>query len=131
MYKALIPMLILAGSATAAAPQVDRYARQEAQLAKRLDGLVQGPSQDCISPSPSRGGTRYGNATLIEDRTGKLYLTRFEAACTLDPNDAVISRRPTDRLCRGEIVRSRDLISGVDTGSCIYGNFVSYERPRR
>lgn len=128
MYRAIIPILLLAGVTTAGVSQVDRSAPENPKLTKQLAGMMPGKPQDCITPSRSLGSDRYGDVTLIKDRQGTLYLSRFQGGCSANSSDALISRRPTERLCRGDIVESRDLVNGITSGSCIYGDFVPYTR---
>lgn len=131
MYRAMIPMLLLAATAAGAAPQAELSPRDEARLTKQLAGLVAGPPQDCITPSRSQGGSRYGEVSLIRDRQNTLFMSRFDGGCSVRDSDALISRRPGERLCRGDIVEARDLVSGMSSGSCVYGDFVPYRRPAR
>ncbi len=40
--------------------------------------------------------------------------------------DALITRQYSSRLCRGDIARTRDMTTRIDSGSCVMGSFVPY-----
>lgn len=124
-------ILALSTAAAFAAPAAQRQPdRDEAKAAQELRGLVAGKPQSCISPSRSQGGSHYGNIVLLRDRSGTLYRTNFEGGCTVDDNDALISRRFSSQVCRGDIIEGRDLVSGFTRGSCVYSDFVPYRKPK-
>lgn len=123
--------LALIGATAYAAPAKQPYVdRDEARIAERLSKLVPGAPVDCISPSASDGGQHAGNVVLMKDRSGVLYTAHFEGGCQARDSDALISRRPTTRVCRGDIVEIRDLTSGFSSGACSYSSFTPYRRPR-
>lgn len=116
--------------AAPAAPRQSLEERDEARLAKRMTRLVpDGPAQACITPGRTSGGERYGNVSLIEGQGARTYLTRFDATCQLRDSDTLISIRPTNRLCSGDIVQVRELGVGV-TRSCVYSDFTPYRRAK-
>ena len=129
MLRTLI--LFTAGAGAIAAPAAPPADRNAATVDRALVGLVPGQPQMCINPDRSGGGNRHGGALLIKDRSGVLYLSRFAAGCaTRNDNDAMISRRPSPQICRGDLVEFRDLTNGTFGGACAYGDFTPYRRPK-
>lgn len=123
-------LIVIAGAAAFAAPARERDPAQDAKLEKRLSGLVPGTPQSCISPSRSEGGDHFGNVVLMKDRGGVLYRTSFRGGCEASESDALISRRPSDRLCTGDIIEIRDIQMQAFRGACSYEPFVPYRKPR-
>ncbi len=127
MLRTLI--LMAAGAAAFAAPAAQRDDRDAAKIEKALAGLVPGKAQSCITPSLSGGSTRHGDTLLIKDRSGVMYVSNFAAGCApRHDGDAMISRRPSTQVCRGDIVEFKDLTSGSFGGACAYGSFTPYRR---
>lgn len=122
-------VILATGAAAFAAPASERDRSYDAKLEKKLAGLTPGEPQSCINPSMSQGGENFGNTVLIKDRNGTLYRTSFRGGCTATATDSLISRRPTTRLCSGDIVEIRDLSANLFRGACTYTEFVPYRRP--
>jgi hypothetical protein len=120
-------IVLIAGAAGVAAPAADR-APDDAPFAKRLAKLTPGAPQTCINPSRSGGSDHAGNQVLIEDRSGTIFLAHFQGGCEARDSDALISRRPSTQLCRGDVVEIRDLTSGFSRGMCAYSDFTPYRR---
>lgn len=123
--------LVVVISATAlAAPASERNLSDDAKVEKRLAGLVPGQPQGCITPSRSEGGDHFGNTVLIKDRTGTLYRTSLRGGCTVGFTDVLVSQRPTERLCTGDIIQIQDRQMGIFRGACTYNEFVPYRKPK-
>lgn len=123
-------LVVMIGATALAAPASERNLSDDAKIEKRLAGLVPGQPQGCISPSRSEGGDHYGNTVLIKDRSGILYRTSFRGGCTARSTDTLVSQRPTERLCTGDIIQIQDIQAGVFRGSCSYNEFVPYRKPK-
>lgn len=122
---------ILIGATSFAAPAAPRTDRATMEIERRLAKLVPGQPQACITPSRSGGGSHSGNLVLVEGQSGIVYASHFQGGCEADERDTLISRRPTSRLCRGDVVEVTDLVSGAFRGSCMYSDFTPYRRVDR
>ena len=125
-------ILIAAGTIAFAVSAAPRPAdRDAAEVEKSLRDTIPGKPQSCISPNRSGGSTRYGDTLLIRGMSGVTYVSRFAPGCAPRSDSyAMISRRPSTQLCRGDIVEFRDLTSGGFGGACAYGDFTPHRRPR-
>ena len=138
MLKLLPPLgalLILAGCATTATPE-QQQARQdkfEADLAKALKGRTPaGDPRSCINMRDIRSTKIVRPSTVIYEMGGDLaYRNDFGGSCVgLSDTDTMITRTPTNQLCRGDIVRIADLSAGFQSGSCVFGDFVPYRKAK-
>lgn len=129
MLRSLI--LVAAGAVALAAPAAQREDRGAAAIEKQLAGRIAARPQSCINPNRSDGSTRYGDTLLIRGVSGVTYLSNFAPGCApRGDNYAMVTRRPSTLLCRGDIVEFRDLTSGAFGGACPYGDFTPYRRAR-
>jgi hypothetical protein len=126
-------LLALAAAFAVAAPAAaaERLA-PEAQLARAIEGHVEGEAVDCID-------TRRFTTTRIIDRTaivyeavgGTLWVNRPRSgARSLDEWDVLVTRQYSGSLCRGDIVRLFDRSSMSQNGFVLLGDFVPYRRER-
>lgn len=136
MYRYLLPaLLLIGGTAALSADSKDYAARQAAEdkvkLDKALAGLVPGKPQSCMSIARYQDTTRIGDTILYGNTRSDVYRTDMSSGCFgLRQGDAIVSRSYGDMRCRGDIVRTVDLVSHVESGACTYGDFVHYSRPR-
>ena len=104
----------------------------EARLASALEGYEQaGPSVSCVAQRYLRGNRSAGEGAIIFDdqSPNKIWVNRPPAGCpSLEPGRALITKTPSDRLCRGDIARVSDLVSGIEYGGCGLGDFTPYRR---
>lgn len=135
MLRCLLPALVLLSGCTMTAEQSARadavQAREDARLSKALAGRSPGKPTDCIDPR-SLNATVYGDKILYQFSTGRAWLTQTSGGCFgLTRDDIIVTKSFTGQLCRGDIVRTVDRTSGFPSGSCTFGEFMPYERPRR
>jgi hypothetical protein len=136
MYRFILPaLLLIGGSAALSADSKDYAARQAAEdkvkLDKALAGLVPGKPQDCMSILNYQDTTRIGDTILYSNTRNDVYRTDMSPGCFgLRNGDTIVSKSYIDQRCRGDIVRTVDLMSHTETGSCTYGDFVHYTKPR-
>ena len=110
-------------------------ASQVEELNARLAGYEQsGPPVSCVSMRDLRGNKSYGEGVIVFDgpTNSSLYVNHPPAGCPeLDVGRALITKTPTDRLCRGDIATVFDTGSRTPYGSCGLGDFTPYRRVRR
>lgn len=129
--------LLLVGAtlaSCAAAPQPGRSAKAEAHLQRLLAGKVAGPAAACL---PSY---RSNDMVVIDDRTvafrngsRQIWVADLQGGCSnLGAGYyALVTRRfGGSGLCRGDIAEVADLANGFTVGSCVFGDFVPYTKPR-
>lgn len=128
--------LLLAGAALAscaAAPQPGRSARAESHLQKLIAGKVAGPTESCL---PSH---RANDMVVIDEQTvafrdgRRTWVTDLGQGCSHlgSGHYALVTRRfGGSGLCRGDIAHVADLTSGFTVGSCVFGDFTPYAKPR-
>ncbi|GAA0737824.1 hypothetical protein [Sphingomonas japonica] len=135
MIRIAVPMLlILAGCATSAertAQQEQRSARDAAELADQLDGLVASDTRNCLDTQTRSFATDVvGPNILYRESRARIWVTRTSGDCSAGGRDPVlVTRSFAGQLCRGDIIRSVDRSGGMLVGSCAAGEFTLYKRP--
>ena len=135
MYRFILPTLLLLGGASALSADTKGYearqaARDQIDLDKQLTGLVAGKPQACIDTFRYRESTRVGDKILYKNGRSDIMLTDTGGGCFgLRNGDAIVSRTFGSQFCRGDIVRTVDLTSHTQSGSCSFGAFIPYRKP--
>ena len=134
--RILLPsLLILAAACTPTARDLDRQATAEAgtraALDRELAGLVPGRPQACVQQIELREVNAYGDTFVYGSRGRTRYVNRTSGGCGDVGGEAIlVTRTPSSQLCRGDIATSINRASRVTTGSCSFGDFVPYTKPR-
>ena len=135
MRPLILPMLAaLAACSTTPEQQEQAVAAQaetQGKLAAELAGLTPGEPIACLpEPARTQEATAAFGPTLVYRVTRNVkYRNDTLGGCErLSRGDILVSRTPTGRTCRGDILRTLDPVSRFDTGSCTLGNFVPYRR---
>lgn len=125
-----IALSLIAGAAAAAQPKPD--AKAQAELAKVLAGRTPGKPVSCVPNSTNMNVRQIGPNTLIYSNVGRtIWRNDPPGGCIgAGRGYALISRTTTGSVCRGDIVTIRDMVSGVDYGSCSLGDFVPYTKAK-
>ena len=104
-------------------------ARNEAQIDKALAGLTPGKAQDCIDPRLAQSTETYGNTILYKNGRNLIYRNDTSGGCFgLSRDDIIVTKSYTGQLCHGDIVRTVDRGSHMQSGSCTFGSFVPYRK---
>ncbi|PZU58096.1 MAG: hypothetical protein DI547_11425 [Sphingobium sp.] len=124
----------LALSACASGPQQPPKLnpKQAEALEKELAGKVAGEKVSCISQS-AHMDMRAISAEVLLYKSGRnlVYQNRLIGRCGgLERGDVPIITSYGGQLCRGDMVRVADLVSGIQTGACALGDFVPYRKPK-
>jgi hypothetical protein len=130
----LIGGALLACSTTAAQQQQPiRTAKAQKQYDQLLAGKIAGPPVSCL---PSYNSN---DMVVIDDRTiafrngsSRVYVNHMQGGCSnLGGPYALVTRSfGGGRLCRGDIGQVVDLTNHFTVGSCVFGDFIPYARPR-
>lgn len=126
MRLALIPLLLLAGSAAADSHRNDRN-----DLAAQLAGRVAGSPQDCVSMDTTTTLRPVDSKTLVLDHGMTFYVNHLRGSCPgIEPTDTIIYEANGSQYCRGDHFRTKPFGGSVVPGPiCVLGEFVPYRRP--
>ncbi|RZL89884.1 MAG: hypothetical protein EOP73_29765 [Variovorax sp.] len=115
-----------------AAPALARETGPE-QLDKALKGRVAGPPESCINLARSPHSTIIDDSTILY-RVGAgsvVYVQKFKDGCPgLREGMATVTRTPSTRLCRGDIITLIDPPLPGTFGSCALEDFIPYRRAK-
>lgn len=135
MIRLIVPtLLLMAGSAalsTDSGWQARQAANDQAGLARALSGLTPDPPIDCVNEWRLRDTptARFGDTIVYQVSRREVYRTDTSGGCFgLRQGDAVVTETTNSQLCRGDIIRTVDLVSRMPTGSCVFGEFTRYHR---
>ena len=124
---------LLAGSCTAVPEQRAPSPKAQRELADALAGRTPGPPVRCI-PSYRADQMQVIDDYTILFRDGRtVYLQKPRGGCfglATGGRTLVTRKFGTTDTCDGDINRLVDLNSGIGGGSCVFGPFVPYTRPR-
>ncbi|GGE86828.1 hypothetical protein [Sphingomonas prati] len=122
-------LLIAAASVPAVAADVP-IVRTPA-LDKLIGDRVAGAPVDCIDLPRVRSSDTLSNPDTIVYRTGQLlYVNQPAGGCGFRSDPIIVSRTPSTRLCRGDIISSVDRGSRMPMGSCGLGTFTPYAKAK-
>jgi hypothetical protein len=130
----VIGAALVACSTTAAQQQQPiRTAKAQKQYDQLLAGKVAGPPVSCL-PSYNQN-----DMVVIDDRTiafrngsSRVYVNHMQGGCSNlgGPYALVTKTFGSAQLCRGDIGQVVDLTNHFTVGSCVFGDFVPYAKPR-
>jgi hypothetical protein len=130
--------ILLAGailaSCAAAPPQPTRTAEAQREFQVALAGKVAQPPVSCL-PNYRAGDMKTidENTILFRDGSSRVYVAHMQGSCTGagSGNYALLTRQYGGMgLCRGDIAQVVDTVNRVPVGSCVFGDFTPYVRPR-
>lgn len=133
-----IALLLLAtglASCTTAPPSPTRAARSQAELQSLIAGKVAEKPVSCL-PSYNANDMVVIDENTIAFRSGasRVYIAHMNGPCSNlggAGSYALLTRNTGGvGLCRGEIAQVIDTSSHIPVGSCSFGDFVPYVRPR-
>lgn len=121
-------MLLAPLALVACATTGDSQAAADAEIARLIDGRVEGPAVDCIQQVRVEGLAPIGNRTLIARGGNRLWINRLPESCPSMRSDAI----PVIRTFNGDYCRN-DMVTPVSPGSipggsCRLGKFVPYDK---
>ena len=130
--------LLLIGSglvacATTAAQEPARSVKSQKEYELLVAGKVPGAPVSCL---PSY---RQNDMVVIDERTvafregrSRVYVNHMQGSCTnLGGTYALVTKTfGSAQLCRGDIGQVVDLQNHFTVGSCVFGDFVPYTKPR-
>jgi len=115
-------------------PSPAQVAHSQETFARLTAGKVAGSPLTCL---PSY---RSNDMVVIDDETiafrngpGQVYINHMQGGGCLNIDggrNALVTRTPGPNLCRGDIAQVLDTGAHITVGSCVFGDFVPYMRPR-
>ncbi len=130
MFRLAIPAVLLLAAGAAAPAAQPAQDKDAARLAKALDGLTPGATQDCINRDQSYDLESYEGTILYVQGRNKVFRNDVVGGCPgLAHDDLVVIKSLTgSKICKGDIVTTRARTGGNFTGSCSLGPFTAYTR---
>ena len=131
MKKLGILLVAVAGSCAPVPPNPEVVAQQQAKFAELTAGKVAGPPMNCI---PS---WRRDDMVVIDDSTlafrnvgSTVYVNHMHGPCIglEQGRNTLVTKSTSADLCRGDIAQVIDTAARVPVGSCVFGDFVPYNR---
>lgn len=132
-----IPLLVtgvaLVACTTTAAEPPTRTAKSQAEYQRLVADKVAGAPLSCL---PSY---RQNDMVVIDERTiafrdgrARVYVNHMQGACNnLGGTYALVTKTfGSSQLCRGDIGQVVDLTNHFTVGSCVFGDFIPYTRPK-
>jgi hypothetical protein len=124
---------LIAGSCTTTPAQQVQSPKAQRELASALAGRTPGPPLRCIPSYRSDQMQVIDDYTILFRDGRTVYLQRPPGGCTGLANGGrtLVSRKfGTTDTCEGDINHLVDFPSGMQAGSCVFGPFVPYTKPR-
>lgn len=133
----VVPLMLAGGllaACTTTPQQTARAPDKQVELAQLLAGKVALRPQSCL-PHYQSGDMRVIDEDTIAFRDGarRTFVAHMNGGCSNLGNGGtalVTHQFGTADLCRGDIARVVDTLNGVTVGSCSFGDFTPYVRPR-
>lgn len=123
------PLIVLGGVAHAGSPPA--AAALSPKAVEMLVGRTPREAVTCIPLRDIRSTTIVDGTAIIYKRDARRWYVSSPAggACpALRANRTLVTRTPTNQLCRGDIVRVIDPPGPMEYGSCGLGEFVLYAK---
>jgi len=125
----------LVGCSTTVAQQQPpiRSVKAQQEYERLLAGKVAGPPVSCL-PSYNQNDMVVVDENTIAFRNGssRVYVNHMQGGCNnLGGPYALVTRTfGSAQLCRGDVGQVVDVTNHFTVGSCVFGDFIPYTRPR-
>jgi hypothetical protein len=130
--------VLIAGAAlascTTAPPQPTRSAEKQQEYQQLITGKVAQTPVSCLPHYRSNDMRVIDDDTIaFRDGNSRVYIAHMQGGCSnlAGGQFALVTRQfGSADLCRGDIARVVDLPNGATVGSCAFGDFTPYVKPR-
>ncbi len=102
--------------------------REEARLAEMLRGRLPGQPRSCISAFDANRLQILDHTAIVYEAGDTVWVSRPADPHSLDTSDIVVIKRTGGQLCKQDIIRTVDRMSGFTTGVVFLGDFVPYRK---
>lgn len=132
MIRAAITAVALAAALAAggSTAQTTAEARDQARLAKTLEGLTAGEAKSCIDRHMVSYIRTFEDTIVYVQGRNKKWRNDTVGGCSgLKHDDIIVSRNMIgSQYCAGDIIETRSRSGGFVTGACSLGKFVPYTK---
>jgi hypothetical protein len=130
MLKTMIVRTIALGTAALLASCATTGQIAEVQedpaIAKALAGRTAGEPRDCLSLTDTQNSSTYRGTILYRVNSKLTYRNDMNGCPSLTDDRIPVIEVRGSQICRGDIVRLADRMSGAQWGACTFGKFVPY-----
>ncbi|MGB3754716.1 MAG: hypothetical protein WA954_12580 [Parerythrobacter sp.] len=128
--KFLLPVLAAVAFAAPAMAQDEpgTPTEGELELAKLIEGREAGEPQRCVFNLRTANLRVIDGTALVYERGSQLYVNIPRNARSIDDSDIIVTRPQGNRLCRTDLVTTRDRFNNFYTGNIFLEDFVPYRR---
>ena len=135
LIQVLLTGSLLAACTTSPPQETARAPEKQAELAQLLAGKVAQQPVSCLPYDSGSQEMRVIDEQTIAYRDGgyRTYVAHMNGPCSNLGNlsTALVTHLyGTTRACRGDSARVVDTVNGFTVGSCSFGDFTPYVRPR-
>jgi hypothetical protein len=102
----------------------------EKELAKLLEGRVAGEPRSCINHRPTQRSRTIDKTAYVYGSGNTIYVQRTKNPRLIDDREVLVTQRfgGTSQLCRQDIARVVDPVSGIFAGAVFFDDFIPYTR---
>ena len=130
----LVGGAILASCSVGPQPAPIRTADKQRELQLALQGKVAQKPISCLPHYRSGDMRTIDESTILfKDGSSRAYVNNMQGGCTaLATGHYTLVTRSygSAGLCRGDIAHVVDTLNGMPIGSCVFGDFTPYVRPK-
>ena len=136
--RALVLIPALLATAALAADRPSGPERRQAERVERImAGRTAGQPTNCLPMLRNLNSERTPEGNIIYSRGRSatseqtVWLNKPYGGCAPGRNDvAMVTQRPQNQACRGDIVQLFDPVTRIPYGACSLGDFVPYTRAK-
>ena len=103
---------------------------EDPKLTKALAGKVAGEPRDCLPLMDTRDSQTFNGSIVYNLGRSTAYRNDMQQCPMLGRDYIPVFNVIGSQVCRGDIVRFVDRLSGANWGSCVVGKFVPYKTPK-
>ena len=108
----------------------EEMTKGEKQLAKLLEGRVAGEPTNCIRNLPTERSRTIDKTAYVFGSGSTIYVQRTTTPDRINDRETLVIRRfgGGSQLCRQEVIRTVDPVTGIFGGGVMFVDFVPYTR---
>ena len=125
--------LILGLTAASITPAFAKVETGEAKLARLTAGRTPGKTVNCINVGMvgNQGSEKLPGIGMAYRQGTTWYVSNFQGGCAgLRDDTIVVTKVYSSQLCRGDIADLRMSGANIPVGSCVFGDFTPYTKPK-
>ena len=122
-------VLVFAGATAFAADKAERLAKNEARLAKLLEGRTAGEPVSCIPEFQSSKVEVIEGVAFVYGVGKTIYVAKPDQPDSMQWDDVMVVKRNAGQLCNTDIVHTVDRMTGFMTGVVFLSKFTPYRKP--